>query len=275
MNNIIDFNEDQLLEIIEIIDKLYGQNFEGYSDASLRRRILRLMGLWGCNSYVDFKLELTSGKHDYKEILNEITVNTTEMFRDASIYKALKENVFPRLSSYPQVRIWHAGCSTGEEVYSFAILLYEAGLLNKTIQYGTDLNSEVLEKARAGIYGIKEMKQYSQQYLMAGGMSSLSDYYTTKYEVVKMKAFLKKNMVFSENDLINGAGFNQFEMIVCRNVFIYFKQEEQDNVLKLFLSCLKPFGILVLGAKESILFSKYRDEFDIINKQYRIFKKKI
>lgn len=265
----------QLQELIQIIDKLYHHDLNGYSHASLRRRIVRLMTLWKCNNYVEFKHELISGKHTNEEVLNEITVNTTEMFRDPFVFKSIQQTIFPYLKTFVSNKIWHAGCSTGEEMYSLAILLHEHGLLQKSIQYGTDLNTEVLNTVQTGIYNLREMKAYSENYAQSGGERSLSEYLNAKYGQCKFYKYLNKNFVLSQHDLIKGASFNIFNVIICRNVLIYFDKEAQEKVLKLFYESLNPGGYLILGTKESIRFSTYSDKFETVDPEARIFRKKI
>lgn len=270
-----ELDESEVEEFIVLIDRLFGFDFSGYSRASIRRRVGRLMKVWACTSFTDLKYALTNGLHPQNEVLNEITVNTTAMFRDAFVFKKIVEEVFPILETYPRIKIWHPGCSTGEELYSLAILLSERGLLRNTIQYGTDLNTDVITAAKEGIYAASDMKEYSKAYVAAGGSGSLSDYISIRYGKAKMLSPLKKNMVFSQHDLVKGSSFGTFHMIVCRNLFIYFTREIQDQILETFIDALEPRGYLVLGSKESIQFSTALKRLEIISAKERIYRKKI
>lgn len=274
MEVLLEISENELGDFVQLSNKLYGLDFSGYAKESLRRRVLRLMKLKSCDSFTAFKYFLTNQKLSDDEILNEITVNTTEMFRDSEVFKYLREEVFSVLETYPRINIWHAGCSTGEEPLSLAILLKEQGLLRRSVQYCTDINSEVLIQAKKGIYELKEMKEYSTNYIKSGGGLSLSDYYVANYGMVKMNKELNKNMVFTKHNLVNGTSFNQMHMIMCRNVFIYLTTAQQNKVLRLFLDSLVPRGYLILGVKESAIFSTVLNELEIVNGKLKIYRKK-
>ncbi|UII79325.1 protein-glutamate O-methyltransferase CheR [Flagellimonas sp. CMM7] len=274
MEVLLEISENELGDFVQLSNKLYGLDFSGYAKESLRRRVLRLMKLKSCDSFTAFKYFLTNQKLSDDEILNEITVNTTEMFRDSEVFKFLKEEVFSVLETYPRINIWHAGCSTGEEPLSLAILLKEQGLLRRSVQYCTDINSEVLSQAKKGIYELKEMKEYSTNYIKSGGALSLSDYYVANYGMVKMNKELNKNMVFTKHNLVNGTSFNQMHMIMCRNVFIYLTTAQQNKVLRLFIDSLVPRGYLILGAKESAVFSTVLNELEIVNGKLKVYRKK-
>ncbi len=268
-----EISEPEVEEFITLFDNLYHHNFNGYSRASLRRRILRLMRILECTSYAQLKFRLVNDDVDAVNILNEITVNTTEMFRDPEVFRFVYDQVFPRLDTYPQIKIWHAACSSGEEVYSVATLLNEANMLKKSIQYATDINSEVLQTAQDGIYNLKDMKLYTDNYVKSGGVNPFSDYYTANYHKAKLKSSLKKNVVFSRFDLINGNSFNEFQLIFCRNVLIYFNEEQQNAVIKLLIDSLSPYGYLVLGNKESIKDKALMKQLETVHSGYRIYKK--
>ena len=274
MEAVLEISENELDDFIQLSDKLYGIDFSGYALESLRRRVLRLMQLKSCDSFTAFKYYLANQQLSDEELLNEISVNTTEMFRDFEVFKFLKNEVFSVLETYPRINIWHAGCSTGQEPLSLAILLKEHELLRRTVQYCTDINSEVLAQAKKGIYELKEMKDYSANYIRAGGALSLSDYYVANYGKAKMNRELGKNMVFTKHNLINGTSFNQMHMIMCRNVFIYLTTEQQNKVLRLFIDSLVPRGYLILGVKESAVFSTVLNELEIVNGKLKIYRKK-
>jgi len=262
----VDMLLDDMLEI-------YGYDFTEYSKASLRRRIQRIVINDKPASFAEFRYRLKNSDAYFSHIVEEISVNVTEMLRDPGFYKAIVEKVIPVLTSYPFIRIWHAGCATGEEVYSMAILLREAGLLHKSLIYGTDINPAALEKARQGIFPIEQLQQYSRNYIAAGGKNDFSDYYTSNYRLVKFDESLAKKMVFSTHNLVTDSSFNSFQLIFCRNVMIYFDKKLQDRVLQLFDSSLEHFGFLALGAKESIRFSPIASNYSQIGRE-KIWRKK-
>jgi len=248
--------EDENIDIlVNDVFELYGYDFTEYSKASLKRRISRLYTLDKFPSFAELRYKLKSDPGYLKRFVEEITVNVTEMFRDPSFYLALRNEILPKLGTHPYIRIWHAGCSTGEEVYSMAILLKEAGLLSKSIIYATDINPDVLEKARVGIFPIANMKLYSENYIASGGRLDFSSYYSANYDGVKFDEALTKQMVFSAHNLVTDGSFNEFHLIVCRNVLIYFDKQLQDKVFQLFDKSLGKLAYLALGSKETIKFS--------------------
>ncbi|GAB3043813.1 CheR family methyltransferase [Spirosoma pulveris] len=240
-----------LTDLIEV----HGYDFTHYSRASLKRRINRLWQLDKFPSFAELRYRVRSDTDYLKRFVEEVTVNVTEMFRDPQFYRALRNEVLPTLATKPFIRIWHAGCSTGEEVFSMAILLNEANLLHKSLLYATDLNPEVLEAARTGIFAMAPMKQYSENYILSGGKTDFSVYYTAQYGYVKFNSSLSEKMVFSTHNLVSDQSFNEFDLILCRNVLIYFDKALQQRVLTLFDDSLGPLGYLALGAKETLKFS--------------------
>lgn len=253
--------------------EIYGYDFTGYSEASMKRRISRLIILDKFPSFAELRYRLISDNDYLTRFIQEITVNVTEMFRDPSFYKTLRDEVLPVLATHPFIRIWHAGCSTGEEVYSLAILLQEANILHKSRLYATDINPGVLEKARTGIYPLSQIKQFSENYILSGGKNNFSDYYTAKYTLAKFDDSLKKNMTLSTHNLVSDWSFNEFQLIVCRNVLIYFNKELQDKTLELFDSSLERFGYLALGSKEQVKYSAIGKKFVQIDSKEKIWKK--
>lgn len=247
--------------LTDLLD-LYGYDFTHYARASLKRRINRLWSIDRFPSFAELRYRVRSDPDYLKRLVEELTVNVTEMFRDPLFYRTLRTDVLPTLLAKPFIRIWHAGCSTGEEVFSMAILLKEAHLLHKSLLYATDLNPEVLETARTGIFPLAPMKQYSENYILAGGTTDFSAYYTAQYGHVKFSEELAQKMVFSTHNLVSDRSFNEFDLILCRNVLIYFDKELQNRVLTLFDESLGPLSYLALGAKETLKFSgiqaKYR-----------------
>lgn len=273
MIELTEISDHDVDQFITLFNQLYHHDFGGYSRASLRRRLIRLMRILEIENFAQLKFSLVNEEIDPVQLLNEITVNTTEMFRDPEVFKFIYEEIFPYLNTYPQVKIWHAAASTGEEVYSIATLLNEAGMLKKSMQYATDINSDVLRRAKEGIYSIKDMKLYTDNYLKSGGLNPFSNYYTTNYGKVKLKSLLKKNIVFSRFDLISGSTFNEFELILCRNVLMYFNEEQQNKVFELLIDSLAPNGYLILGNKETIKDKKQKNRLKCVHSSYRIYKK--
>lgn len=263
---------DLIEHLLSNIHDLYGYDFTQYSRASLHRRINAFYVKAKIKSYEELLNKLSDQQY-FSYFIEEITVNVTEMFRDADFYKNLKNRVIPILATYPFIRIWHAGCSTGEEVYSMAILLKEAGILHKSILYATDLNQSVIENARKGIFPIRMMQQYSENYIAAGGEKDFSIYYRANYNLVKFDESLSKKMVFSAHNLVTDGSFNEFQLILCRNVLIYFDKELQNKVLQLFDKSLETLGFLALGSKESLRFSSIAFKYKLVDNKEKIWRK--
>lgn len=245
--------------------ELFGYDFTNYSKASIKRRINRLFTLDKFPSFAEFRYHLRTEPTYVKRFIEQITVNVTEMFRDPSFYNALREQVLPHLGTYPFIRIWLAGCSTGEEAYSIAILLKELNLFNKSLIYATDINPEVLEKAGKGMFPLSQMKQYSENYILSGGKNEFSTYYSANYNLAKFDENLKSKMIFSTHNLVSDHSFNQFQLILCRNVLIYFDKDLQTKVFSLFDHSLEPLGFLALGTKETVRFSSIATNFKQLN----------
>ncbi|MDB5127155.1 protein-glutamate O-methyltransferase CheR [Mucilaginibacter sp.] len=263
---------EQLNELIDIVKKIHGFDFSDYTEASFKRRLARIMMLKKLGFY-DLKHVLVNDPDFFQEFLEEITVNVTEMFRDPAFYKALNSQVVPYLSTYQHIKIWCAGCSSGEEVYSLAILLNEEKLNKKSFIYGTDINTGVLNEARKGIYSLRKIKSYAENYLFTGLPGSLTDHFTMMYDAAAIHSELKQNTLFSVHNLISDTGFNEFQMITCRNVFIYFEIELQYKILDLFYKSLCPLGYLCLGNKETIRSDAFRKKFKVINQKENIYQK--
>jgi chemotaxis protein methyltransferase CheR len=266
---------DQEIEhLIASVFKRFHYDFSQYTRASLRRRLEQACIKFRCESGIrELQQKILEEKDFFPKLLAYLTVNTTEMFRDPTYFLALKNNVFPYLRTWPSVKLWVAGCSTGEEVYTISILLKESGL-TKYLLYATDINPMNLETARRGIYDADSIKKASQQYKLSGGTGSLSDYYHAAYDSVKMDKELLKNVVFSDHSLATDEVFSEMHFISCRNVLIYFERSLQDRALKLFEDSLVRDGFLGLGSKESIQFSGSKNSFTVIDRENRIFQKK-
>jgi chemotaxis protein methyltransferase CheR len=269
------FSEKEIDVLLNDLQERFGYDFTNYSRASVKRRISRLFLLDNFGSFDEFRDRVTRDDKYITRFVQELTVNVTEMFRDPTFYRLLKEQVFPVLATHPFVRIWHAGCSTGEEVYSMAILLKEANLLHKSLLYATDINPDVLDKVAKGIYPLGAMKQYSENYILAGGREDFSSYYTAKYDLAKFDDSLKSKMIISVHNLVSDWSFNHFQLIICRNVLIYFNKILQDKVFALFDTSLERHGLLALGAKEQIKFSDVGRKYQQIDPKEKIWKKMI
>ncbi|HMJ68633.1 MAG TPA: protein-glutamate O-methyltransferase CheR [Cyclobacteriaceae bacterium] len=268
-----EISDEEIEVILHDVVELYGYDFTNYSRASMRRRITRLIVKDRFTSFAEFRYRVRSDKAYFKRFVEEITVNVTEMFRDPLFYKSLRETVLPMLAPLPMIRVWHAGCSTGEEVYSMAILLQEAGLLRKSLLYATDINPSVLEKVRYGVYPISQMKQYSENYILSGGKHDFSAYYTAKYNSVKFDELLSKRIVLATHNLVADRSFNEFQLILCRNVMIYFDKPFQDRVLRLFYESLEMLGYLALGSKETLKFTDISKKFKQLENKEKIWRK--
>lgn len=267
---------DEEVEMLlhEVLGK-YGYDFTSYSSASLRRRINRLYSLDHFKSFGEFRHKVLNDDLYIRRFVQEITVNVTEMFRDPSFYKLLREQVLPVLATYPFIRIWHAGCSTGEEVYSMAILLKESGIMHKSLLYATDINPSVLDTMVRGIYPLRNLKQYSENYILSGGKEDFSSYYTAKYDLAKLDDKLRSKMIVSTHNLVSDRSFNEFQLIICRNVLIYFNKNLQDRVLGLFDASLEERGFLALGSKEQVKFSSVGRKYEQIDPKEKIWRKMI
>lgn len=260
-------NDEELDLVLDDMLRVYGYDFTGYSRASLRRRVQRLIINDKLPSFAEFRYRIRHDDSYFNHAIEEISVNVTEMLRDPPFYKTIIEKVIPVLATYPFIRIWHAGCATGEEVYSMAILLKEANLLQKSLIYGTDINPAALEKARQGIFPASQLQQYSRNYIAAGGRNDFSAYYISNYHLAKFDESLGKKMIFSTHNLVTDSSFNSFQLIFCRNVMIYFDKKLQDRVFQLFDSSLEHFGFLALGNKESIRFSPIAGGYKQLGKE--------
>lgn len=255
------------------IRQTYGYDFTDYAEASLRRRIDHFMKTRKITSLDALSRMILHDEPLFEEFIQELSVTVTEMFRDPTFYKSLRENVLKRLATYPFIKVWLAGCATGEEIYSVAILLQEEGLLNRSVIYATDINQKSLQIARDGVFPVDQMKSYTANYQKAGGTRSFSEYYIAKFNSVMFDKSLKQNIVFAPHNLAVDRSFNEFQLIICRNVLIYFNQQLQNRVIDLFYQSLCPFGFLGLGSKESLLFSDKRRCFEEVDHRERIFMK--
>jgi chemotaxis protein methyltransferase CheR len=261
----------ELKELLESIRFVYGYDFTDYAEASVKRRIDHFMNTRKITALDQLGKMILQDEKLFEEFIQEVSVTVTEMFRDPVFYNSMRQNVMKRLATYPFIKIWIAGCATGEEIYSIAIVLMEEGLLNRSVIYATDINQKSLQIAREGIYSVENMKKHTANYQKAGGTKSFSEYYKAKYNSVIFDKSLKQNIVFAPHNLATDKSFNEFQLVMCRNVLIYFNQQLQNRVINLFYESLCPFGFLGLGNKESLLFSEKKKCFDEVDRKEKIF----
>lgn len=269
-------NELEDLEIqllLESLFRYYGFDFRDYALASLKRRVWNTIRAEKLNTISGLQEKILHDSACLERFLLGLSVNVTAMFRDPNFYLSFREQVVPLLRTYPFIRIWHAGCSTGEEVYSMAILMEEAGLYHRCRIYATDMNELVLRQARAGIFHLDLMQEYTQNYLLAGGKRSFSEYYTAAYDNAIFRSSLKENIVFSQHNLATDRSFNEFNVILCRNVLIYFNQSLQARVHNLLYESLSRFGVLGLGRQESLKFTPHEKHYEVLDQRDKLYRR--
>ena len=259
--------------LLEGIYRHYGFDFRSYAYSSMRRRVWKRLRAEGLATVTALQERVLHDRTVMERLLLDLSVNVTAMFRDPGFFRAFRADVVPLLRTYPFIRVWCAGCSTGEEVYSLAILLEEEGLYDRTRIYATDMNEVVLQQARAGIFPLSRMQEYTENYIQAGGARSFSEYYTAKYDGALFTPALLKNVVFSQHNLVTDRSFSEFHVVLCRNVLIYFDRTLQNRVHHLFYESLVTFGILGLGNKETLRFSALEDRYEALNAKEKIFRK--
>jgi len=268
-----DLEQLEIQLLLEAIYRHYGFDFREYAPASLKRRLERRMLAENVSTVSALQDRVLHDTQVMERLLLDLSINVTAMFRDPTFYASFRERVVPLLRTYPFTRIWVAGCSTGEEVYSLAILLSEEGLYERTRIYATDINQAVIEQARAGVFPLDKMQEYTKNYLRAGGTRSFSEYYTAKYGGALFSRALTDNVVFAQHNLVSDRAFNEFQVILCRNVMIYFDRSLQNRVLELFHESLVMFGILALGHKETLTFTSVAECYDEVDADERIYRR--
>ncbi|MBI2269412.1 MAG: protein-glutamate O-methyltransferase CheR [Bacteroidetes bacterium] len=267
-------SEIELPLLLEAIYQKYGYDFRQYSEAHIKRRIMNRLALTPLVSISELQNKVLHDELFASRLLQDLSITVTEMFRDPDFYKSLREKVIPILKTYPFIKIWHAGCATGEEAYSMAIILKEENLYDRTTIYATDFNQHALNQAKEGVFSNEKIKEYTINYQRAGGKESFADYYTSKYDMVIMDQSLKKNIVWANQNLVTDSVFAEVHLILCRNVLIYFNKDLQNRVQKLFFDSLVNGGILCLGIKESLRFCDFEAQYIEVDKKQKIFKKK-
>ncbi|MGO4889394.1 CheR family methyltransferase [Anaerobacillus sp. MEB173] len=279
--DILDFAEEEYDELENIeLDLLlqgiflkYGFDFRNYARSSVKRRIWQRIHTERLKTISGLQEKVLHNPKMMDKLFHDFSINVTEMFRDPSFFKAFRTKIIPVLREYPYIRIWHAGCSSGEEVYSMAILLHEEGLYKKARIYATDMNESLLEKAKKGCFPLTKMKDYTKNYHQAGGKKAFSEYYTAQHDSVEFHPFLKENIIFAHHNLATDHSFNEFHVILCRNVMIYFDETLQHRVHQLFFDSLSLHGFLGLGSKESITYTKFADLYEEVDSVERIYRK--
>lgn len=259
--------------LLEAIRLRYGYDFRDYAPASLKRRIRRLMQLEQLSTVSAVQDRVVHDAECMSRLLDAVSVDVTAMFRDPTFYRVLREKVIPGLRDLPIIRIWHAGCCAGQEVYSMAILLHEEGLLGRAKLYATDINERLLAQGKEAIFPIKHMRDYTANYQKAGGQGQFSDYYTAKHDSVILRDFLRSNIVWAAHNLVTDASFNEFQVILCRNVMIYFNSDLQGRVHKLLYGSLADAGVLGLGRGESLQFTPYEDRYELLDGVEKLYRK--
>jgi chemotaxis protein methyltransferase CheR len=274
----ITISQDDLekIEIELLLQGIYawcGYDYRGYSYKSIRRRIRNRVHAEGLATISGLQEKVLHDAGCLKRLLDDFSINVTEMFRDPGFFLIFREKIAPMLRTYPTIRIWHAGCSTGEEVYSMAILLHEEGIYDKTKIYATDINADVLKAAKTGLFPLESMRKYTNNYMKAGGKAAFSDYYKATPFGVKFHSFLTKNIVFAQHNLVTDRSFNEFNVILCRNVLIYFNKSLQEKVHDLFYRSLGVFGILGLGEAETLAYTKQSSNYEEIAGGHKLYRK--
>ena len=263
----------ELRLLIEAIYLKYSYDFRDYSGASVKRRVLHAMRQFDCNTISALQERVLHDPTMFMQLLQFLTIPVSEMFRDPEHFLAIRQEVVPILKTYPSLKIWIAGCSTGEEVYSMAILLREEGLLDRTIIYATDINPRSLEKAKQGIFSLENIRAYTQNYQQSGGQRSFADYYTAAYDYAIFDKTLRENVTFADHSLATDSVFSETHLISCRNVLIYFNKNLQNRAFGLFHESLCHRGFLMLGSKETLDFSDYSKQFTPVLNHERIYRK--
>ncbi|MFC4638350.1 CheR family methyltransferase [Deinococcus hohokamensis] len=264
------------IEISLLLEGIYrhsGHDFRAYAPATVRRRVLHAVSQEGLPSISALQARVLHDPAALTRLRDTLSISVTEMFRDPPFYQALREQVLPVLRTHPFLRVWHAGCATGEEVYSLAILLSEAGLLERTRLYATDISAPALAVARRGIYPLDKLSQYTRNYRLAGGERPFHAYYTAQYDHGLMHAELRRNIIWGQHNLVTDGSFNEFHLILCRNVLIYFTPPLQAQVQGLLLGSLMPFGVLGLGRHETLEFSEHQHRFETLNLSEKLYRR--
>ena len=269
--------ETERLEIdllLEAIFQRYGYDFRSYARASIERRTRQFLSGSGCASVAEMIPKVLHDEEFFSRLVRYFSISVTEMFRDPFVYRSIREKVVPLLRTWPSFKVWHAGCATGEEIYSLAIVLKEEGVYDRATIYATDISNDALEKGRAGIYQVDKLQEATRGYQLSGGKASFSEYYHARYGAVAIDQALKERVTFSVHNLVSDEVFGEMHLIFCRNVLIYFNRQLQNRALGLFTESLVNGGFLCLGTKEDLRFSNVSDRYDTVDQKARIYRKK-
>lgn len=276
-NNTLEVKDEiESIEIDLLLDGIYrryGYDFRSYASASIRRRIWKFAEQEGLPTISAVQEAVLHQSSIMDKFVLSLTVNVTTMFRDPAFFLALRKSVVPILKTYPMIRIWDAGCATGEEAYSMAIVLKEEGIYDRCRIYATDMNEDVLRKAKTGIFPLSHMKEFTDNYIQSGGKTSFSDYYTAKYDYAIINQDLRQNIIFAQHNLVTDKSFNEFNLVLIRNVLIYFNEELRAKVLDLLHESMASFGILALGKRESLKFSKLESAYEELDSAMKLYKR--
>lgn len=265
--------EIELQLLLEGIYERYGYDFREYALSSLKRRVAKFMRDERRRTISGLQERVLRNPKVMARFLNTISIDVTAMFRDPQFYRVFRQKVVPLLRTFPHLRIWHAGCASGEEVYSMAILLQEEGLYDRARLYATDMNESLLQEAKAGVFALKEMQTYTDNYIRAGGTREFSEYYAARYDHALFRPALKENVVWAQHNLATDASFNEFQVILCRNVMIYFNQNLQNRVHNLLYDSLAAGGILALGEKESLKFTPHEGDYEVVDEREKLYRR--
>ncbi|WP_461481295.1 CheR family methyltransferase [Porticoccus sp.] len=267
-------SDGEIDRLLSAVYEKYGYDFRAYSRAHVKRRLLHRLRLANLDNLGLLQQQVLQDAHFASQLLQDLSINVTEMFRDPEFYLAVRAKVIPLLKTWSYIKIWHAGCSTGEEVYSMAILLREEGLSDRVQIYATDFNPHALARAREGIFPADHMKTYARNYQSTGACASFADYYHAKYDSAIMDPALKRNILWAQHNLVTDSDFAEVQMVICRNVLIYFNRQLQNHVHGLFHRSLTNGGILCLGKKESLVLTDHRELYSEVDRQQKIYKKR-
>jgi chemotaxis protein methyltransferase CheR len=275
--NIMNAADQESLDIdllLEAVYRSYGYDFRSYARASVERRIRQFLSKAGCATVSELIPKVLQDRDLFSRLVRNFSISVTELFRDPFVYRAIREKVVPLLRTWPHFKVWLAGCATGEEAYSLAIVLKEEGVYNRAILYATDFNDEALAQARYGIYENTRLQEATRNYQQAGGKASFSDYYHARYNAAALDSSLKERIVFSGHNLTSDHMFGEMHLVLCRNVLIYFNCELQYRALGLFTESLVHGGFLCLGTKEDLRFTDIRQQYQVVDDKARIYKKR-
>jgi len=266
--------EDIEIELLlDAIYKRYGHDFRNYSRASIKRRIRNILGRENYSAISQIIAPVLHDESLFEKVIYDLSITVSEMFRDPEFFKTLRELVVPYLKTHPFIKIWHAGCATGEEVYSLAIVLKEEGFYDRSTIFATDFNDVALGRARDGIYPLERMKEFTANYQRSGATGSFSQYYTAGYDAAILEPSLRKNIAFANHNLVTDGVFSEVHFILCRNVLIYFDKTLQNRVLNLFRDSLAHGGVLALGSKETLQFTEVARDFKTLSQKWKIYQK--